>query len=117
MQDIQSVFTRLEESKKKLKDIRSAYKEALENVQSFVELTEELKTLREKKKQIETTVKQDFSGEFTKMEDLKIDIASDQELLNDIASTQLMQGQSVAVTDKYQNNYEPILKISFKKVN
>ncbi|PIT86098.1 MAG: hypothetical protein COU33_04945 [Candidatus Magasanikbacteria bacterium CG10_big_fil_rev_8_21_14_0_10_43_6] len=117
MQDLQTIFTRLEESKKELKDIRSAYKEALAGVQSYVELVDEMKVMREKKKQIEATVKQDFAGEFTKMEDLKIDIASDQELISDIAMSQIMKGDTVEVTDKYENDYEPVIKVSFKKVN
>lgn len=116
MQDLQSIFNRLEESKKQLKDIRRSYKEALENVQSYVELGEELKVLREKKKQIETTVRQEFSGEFMKMEDLKIDIASDMELISDIAMSQIMKGDTVEITDKYENDYEPVIKVTFKKV-
>ena len=116
MQDLQSIFNRLEESKKELRDIRSAYKEALAGVPSYVELMEELRVMREKKKQIELTVRQEFSNEFTRMEDLKIDIASDQELISDIAMTQLMKGNTVEVTDKYENDYEPVIKVSFKKV-
>ncbi len=117
MQNIQEVFARIQKNKKQLKDLKSAYSDALKNVQEYVELLEKLKTLREKKKQIENTVSQDFSNEFRQIEDIKIDIESDQEMLNDIALTQVMQGQTVAVTDEYEQNYEPVFSVKFKKAN
>lgn len=115
MQDIQSVFGRIQENKKKLKDLKSAYKDALSSSQQYVELTEELKTMREKKKAIEADVRGGFAKEFTEMEDLKIDIASDKELLTDIAVTQMMQGKTVEVTDEYENEYMPVFSVNFKK--
>ncbi len=117
MQNIQEVFARIQKNKKQLKDLKSAYSDALKNVQEYVEVLEKLKTLREKKKQIENTVRQDFATEFQQIEDIKIDIESDQEMLNDIALTQVMKGETVAVTDEYEQNYEPIFLVKFKKAN
>ncbi len=117
MQNIQEVFLRIQENKKKLKDLKSSYKEALESAVGYKDVVDQLKTLREKKKQIETMVKQDFSNEFTQMEDLQIDIQSDQEVLSDIALSQVMQGQTVSVKDEYENDYEPIFAVKFKKTN
>ena len=53
MQDIQGVFARIQENKKKLKDLKDAYSQALKNSQSYVEIVDEAKLLREKKKQVE----------------------------------------------------------------
>ncbi len=116
MQDLQEIFIRMEENKKKLKDIRSAYKDALKNVQEYVQVDDEMKTLRERKKSIETVVKEQFSSEFTKMEDIAIDIQSDQEMMNDIALTQVMKGETVAVKGQNEEEYEPIFNVKFKKV-
>lgn len=116
MQDIQSVFNRIQENKKKMKDLKDAYKDALSTSQQYKEVTEELKLMKEKKKDIEATIRGQFANEFMQIEDLKIDIASDQELLSDIAMTQIMKGETVAVTDNYENEYEPIFKVNFKKV-
>lgn len=115
MQDIQAIFTRVQENKKKMKDLRTAYKDALSGTQQYVDLTDEIKTLREKKKQVENTIKEQFAAEFTQLEDLKIDIQSDMELMSDIAMTQIMNGQQVSLTDEYDNEYEPIFKVNFKK--
>ena len=116
MQDLQAVFNRIQENKKKMKDLKDAYKDALSTSQQYKEVTEELKLFKEKKKEIEAAIRGQFANEFRQIEDLKIDIASDQELLSDIAMTQVMQGQTVAVTDQYENEYEPIFKVNFKKV-
>jgi len=117
MQDIQAIFIRIEEAKKKLKDLKSVYKDALSASQEYEEIKEQLKTFREKKKSIETAVKEQFSAEIIQMEDLKIDIASDQELLSDVAMTKFMKGETVEVSDKHENQYEPIFKVTFKKVS
>ncbi len=117
MQNIQEVFIRIQENKKKLKDLKSTYKEALESATGYKDVVEQLKTLREKKKQIEISVKADFSGEFTQMEDLQIDIQSDQEMLSDIALTSVMKGETVSVKDQYEQEFEPTFAVKFKKVN
>lgn len=117
MQDIQELFVRIQEAKKAQKEIRNMYKDGLDNTPGYKELQEELKLLREKKKSIETTVRESMSSEWTKLEDLKIDIESDQELLTDIAMTKLMKGETVTVTDQYENEYEPAFKVTFKKAS
>ncbi len=116
MQSVQEIFARLQENKKKQKDLRAAYKDALETSLEYQEVTEKLTTLREKKKQIEQTVKENFANELTKLDDLKIDMASDTEVLTDMAMTQLMKGETVEVKDEYENTYQPVFKVNFKKV-
>jgi len=116
MQDLQEVFNRIQKNKEKLKDLKGAFTEALKSSESYVEAAEAVKVVKEKQKRIEKELKQHFSGEFTQMEDLKIDIASDQEVLNDIAITMVMKGEGVSIVDKYENEYEPLFKINFKKV-
>ena len=115
MQDIQEIWGRIQQIKKQQKDLRGAYKDALKASQEYVELTEKLTTMRARKKQIEATVKGDFASDFTKLDDLKIDLESDMEILSDIAMTKLMKGETVEVKDEYDNVYEPIFSVKFKK--
>ena len=117
MQDIQEIFNKIEESKKDMKELKSSYKEALEGVQEYQEVQEQMKTLREKRKRIEQAIKEQFSSEITKIEDLKIDIESDMEMLSDIALAKISKGESIGITDKYSNEYEPVFKVKFKKVS
>ncbi|MFA6486436.1 MAG: hypothetical protein WCT40_03655 [Candidatus Magasanikbacteria bacterium] len=115
MQDIQEIFNHIQEVKKKTKEIRSAYKDALASSQDYLDLCDKLKTLRERKKQIEASTKQDFAGEFTKLDDYKIDLESDMTMLSDAAMTKLMKGETVEVKDEYDNVYEPVFTVKFKK--
>lgn len=115
MQDIQEIFNRIQEVKKKQKDIRTAYKDALATSGEYKEIAEKMKTLRERKKQIEASVKADFSGELTKLEDYAIDLESDNTMLSDAALSKLMKGETVEVKDEYDNAYEPVFSVKFKK--
>ncbi|MBU2542491.1 hypothetical protein KJ785_02955 [Patescibacteria group bacterium] len=116
MQDIQEIFNRIQDAKKKQKDIRTAYKDALASSLEYQELTEKMKIMREKKKEIEQTTKEQFSSEFIKLDDLKIDIESDQEMLNDMALNKVMKGESIQIKDEYDNEYEPLFSVKFRKM-
>lgn len=117
MQDLQQVFARLQEAKKRQREIRSMYKDALDGTPGYKELVEDLKLKRDKKKEVETAIKEQFSKEMIELDDLKVDIESDNQLLSDIALTQFVKGETVEVTDEYENQYEPIFKVSFKKTS
>jgi hypothetical protein len=117
MQNIQEVFIRIQENKKKLKDLKSTYKDALDTAPGYKEVVDQLKVLREKKKHIENAVKENFSSEFTKIDDITIDIQSDQEMMSDIALTTVMKGETVSVKDQYEQEFEPTFAVKFKKVN
>lgn len=115
MTDLQEIFSRIQATKKQQKDIKTAYRDALNASEEYKLLIEKMKELRAKKKQIETSVKQDFSSEFSKLDDLKVDIESDNTILTDAAITKLMKGETVEVIDEYNNNYEPVFSVKFKK--
>ena len=112
---IQEIFTRIQKAKKKQKDLRSVYADALKSSLEYQEIAEKLKTFREKKKQIELATKEQFKHELTALEDIKIDIASDMEMLTDLAMNQLMKGESIEIKDEYENTFAPVFKVTFKK--
>lgn len=115
MADIQEIFNRIQETKKKQKDIKSAYRDALAASSEYKAIIDKMTELRARKKQIENSIKQDFSGEFQKLDDFKIDLESDNTMLSDAAFSKLVKGETVAVTDEYNNNYEPLFIVKFKK--
>lgn len=115
MVEIQEIFNRIQATKKKQKDIKNLYREALKNSQEYQELSEKLKSWREKKKQLEAGVKSQFTSEFTQLDAYEADIAADMQLLTDAAVTQMMKGERVEVQDEYNNVYDPIFIVKFKK--
>ncbi len=115
--NIQDIFIKIKEKKAQLKDLRKMCKDLLESSQQYQEVTEEMKTLREKKKQIVSTIQQQCTSELIKIDELSGDIASDEEMLTDIAMNQYVQGQSIELKDEYDNTYEPVFVVKFKKSN
>lgn len=117
MQNIQEIFIKTRELKKEQKDLKEMYKDALAQADGYEEIVEKLKELREKKKQIETRIQGEMGKAWEKLEDIKLEMETDKEMMSDIAMTTLMKGETVAVKDEYENSYEPIWKVNFKKVN
>lgn len=117
MQNIQEVFNKIREMKKEQKNLRDMYKDALVQADKYDEITEEIKVLREKKKEIEARIQGQLGRSWEKLEDLKIEVDAQKEMMNDIAISTLMKGETVAVKDEFENAYEPIWKVNFKKNN
>ena len=117
MQNIQEVFNRIQETKKEQKHIRTIYKDLLESSTEYRDLLEKLQAMKERKKQIETEARMDLGKDADRIEVLKRDIKNDQEMLSDIALSTLMQGETVKIVDRDNNEYEPLFKVSFKKTN
>ena len=117
MQNIQEVFNKIREMKKEQKDLRDMYKDALVQADKYEEIVEEIKVLREKKKEIETRIQGQLGRSYEKLEDLKLETETYKEMLSDVAISTLMNGETVAVKDEFNNAYEPIWKVNFKKTN
>lgn len=115
--DIQEVFNKIREMKKEQKNLREMYKDALVQADKYEEITEEIKVLREKKKEIEARVQSQLGRSYEKLEDLKVEVDSQKEMLNDIAISTLMKGETVVAKDEFDNVYEPVWKVNFKKTN
>ncbi|OGH64565.1 MAG: hypothetical protein A2821_01080 [Candidatus Magasanikbacteria bacterium RIFCSPHIGHO2_01_FULL_41_23] len=116
MQNLQEIFSRIQKAKAKQKEIKEVYKDALAGTPEYQELGDKIKTVRERKKQIEQTIREQFSHELTQLEDLQVDIESDNELMSDVALTQLIKGEAIEIKDQYENQYEPVFNVKFRKM-
>lgn len=116
MQDIQQIFNQIREIKKEQKDIRGEFKDMLVHADDYEEIVDKAKELREKKKQIESIVQTKMGKRWDRMEDLKIEKEKLDEMISDIAISSVAEGKPIAITDEYENEYEPIYKVVFKKV-
>lgn len=116
MTRLQEVFDRLQGIKKEQRELRAAYREALEQTPAHKEAKEEIRQLREKKKRIEDSTRADFSKEFSRIDRIKVEIEGEQELLSDLALNKLAKGETVELTDQYDNQYEPVFSVKFKKI-
>ncbi|MDQ1283882.1 MAG: hypothetical protein QG620_230 [Patescibacteria group bacterium] len=116
MRDIQEVYNELLENKKEQKEIRGEYKDALLSANEYEETADKIKELREKKKQIETLTQSRLGARWDELEKLKAKTEELNQMLTDIAMSNLAEGKTVSVKDQYDNDYEPVYKITFRKV-
>jgi septal ring factor EnvC (AmiA/AmiB activator) len=116
MKDIQEIFNQIKDIKKEQKDIRSEYKDMLAQADDYEVIIDKATELREKKKQIESIVQQKMGLRWQRMEDLKIEKEKLDEMISDIAISSVAEGKPISITDEYQNEYEPVYKVVFKKI-
>ena len=110
MKDIQEVFDEIQKLKKEKREISREYKYLLDNDGNYQKITEEAKKLRDQKKKIEEVNKS------PRLDELKNEIDALNEMASDIAITQLMEGKSIQIKDEYEIEYEPVYKVTFKKI-
>lgn len=116
MSKLNEIYTRIQENKKKQKEIRKMLKDELAHNARYQEISEETKTLREEKKGIEQQVRSGNS-DFEELEDLKIELETDQELIADVALNMYMKEETVEIVDEYDQTWHPVFKVQFKKSN
>lgn len=116
MRDIQEVYNQLQENKKEQKSIRKDYKDTLANANEYEETVAKVKELREKKKQIETMTQNRMGSRWDEYEKLKAKAEELAQMVTDIAMSTLMEGKTVSIKDEFDNPYEPVYKITFRKV-
>jgi len=112
MPSLQDVFNRVQETKKKQRELKRDYRETLENSEQYQEILNQLDQFKIKKK----TIIENLKKEFPQLERLKKDIESDTEMLGDLALNSLIKGEMIEIKDEYNNQYEPVLKVRFKKI-
>ena len=111
----QEIFNRIQKTKKEQKEIKSMFKDALDNSKSYQEAVEDLRNARDKKKKIEDEIKMDFSSELDKLDTIKVDLENDNMLLSDATLVKLTKGEPIEIIDEYEQKYEPVFSVKFKK--
>lgn len=114
-QDVQSLFRHIQEMQRERRSIRKEYQDVLGQETEYQAIIEEIKRLRERKQQIETKARESMGRRFQEFEDLGEEISSEQEMMSDVAMTTLMDGKSIEVVDEFDNKYDPIFSVKFKK--
>jgi hypothetical protein len=115
MNDIQEIFNRMQETKRKAREVKKMYRDALDNSREYQEILEKLETLKERKKSIEAELKEDSMNDFKQLDAYKMHVKADMEMLSDLALNKLMEGETVEVVDGDNQKYEPLFSVKFKK--
>lgn len=117
MPNVQEVFNRIKDTKRKAKEIKRMYKDSLEASFEYREVLEKLEAIKARKKQLELQIQEESAGEFAKLDAYKMHIKTDNELLSDLALNSLVAGEAVEVKDENEEAYEPVFTVRFKKAH
>lgn len=115
MKDVQEVFNQQQAIKKEMKEIRKEYKDVLAQDAEYQALLEKITELKEVKKQHELSAQRDMGSRWERFEDFKGELKALKEMISDISLSTLMEGETVEVRDEYDNLYEPMYNVNFKK--
>lgn len=117
MQDIQSLFLKVQEINAEMRSLRKEYKDTLAHDSEYQRISEEAKSAREQKKRVETHAKEQMGKRYERLEELQGELADLKQMMSDIAMTTLIKGKPVEVSDENDILYEPQFSVTFKKTN
>jgi len=115
MKDIQEIFNELQGLKKQTKEARKDYRNILTQDPEYQSILDDMEEFKINKKAIEIEAQSSLGSTWDKLEENKQKIKDLEQIITDVAMTDLMNGKTVEVRDEWDNLFEPIYKINFKK--
>jgi hypothetical protein len=112
---LQMIFDAISEKQIERRQYEENYKTALKNHDAYQNLITDLDEMKKKKIAIEEQVKNTLGNVIDKLEDVKATIKGSKKMLTDQALSMLMDSQTIEVTDKHGNRYEPRWSVKFVK--
>lgn len=93
------------------------YKNALSNADEYDNILQKIAEWKEKKVAIENRIKNQLGKAWEKFEDLDSDEKAQLSMMTDVAMTNLTDGKTVEIKDAFDNIYEPVWSVKFKKTS
>jgi ribosomal protein L17 len=115
MQDLKSVYDKLQMKKKERRELTKMFQDELKHDTSYQEILAQIKTLREKKKSIETQAKANALHDARQLDALAEDIKGSTELLTDVVIAKFLNRETVEITDAEENRLVPVFSVRFRK--
>lgn len=121
---LQNVFDRIQETKGKIRTVKSMYKDELKSNFEYGKILEQAKELRNRKKQIEKVAREGMAKAFEELQELEAGIKTDKDLLVEVALNDYTSGVTVKVTKQVTDRKGkvedktlfPKFSVSFKNV-
>lgn len=114
MQNLNEIHRRLEELKRRRRELNRIFKDELSQNEEYQEIVEKMKAMRERKKSIENQTKAACFAEADELDRIKEQIAGEKEMLTDVALNMYVEGQTVEIVDE-DTRYVPEFTVKFKK--
>lgn len=113
--NLQQLYNEIQTRKDERKMIKASIKDHYDNSPEWQKIKEELDEVKQKKKTYDLSVKEAYAKDFERIMELGDEIKADEELLSDLCFQSLMRNEKVEIKDEKGNDYEPVIKIVFKK--
>lgn len=110
---LNEVHSRIQEKKRKRKDLGDMTKDQLSVHPRYNEILDEMARLREEKKAIEKQLR--GPADIQELEAIKSDIRSDLEMLADIALNMYIANETVEIVDDMNARWVPVFAVRFKR--
>jgi len=110
------IFQEIKKLKSQKKIITDMYRDALNNDIKYPSAIKELERARNNVKLIKSRIMEEMKGDFDRVDDYKEKIKKEQTKLSDAVLYSLINDQDVNFKDDYDNEMEPIVKVTYKKV-
>jgi hypothetical protein len=114
MQNLQDIHRRLEELKRRRRELNRMFRDELAQNEQYQKIVEDLKVLREKKKSIENAAKAACFAEADELDRIKEQVASEREIMSDVALNLYVEGKTVEIVEE-DARYVPQFSVKFKK--
>lgn len=112
----QQLYDEIQVRKHERKVIKASLKDAYDNDPKWIKLKETLDEIKAKKRAYDIDMRSAYGKDYDEVDRLGQEIKADEELLSDIAFQELMKNEKVEIKDEKGNNYEPVIKVVFKKM-
>lgn len=115
MPAVQDIFFKIQDAKKRKREIRTLYRDALKHSSAYSGILDQIAQLQEKKRAIEEKVKSEFSKELDMLDQISHELKDEHERMADLVLAGLLKGEIIKVHDMKNYVYDPVVKVTFKK--
>ncbi len=114
--NLQGLYNDIVVKKDERKMIKASIKDHYDNSPEWKVIKEQLDEIKEKKKVYDQSVRGAYAKDFERIMELGDEIKADEELLSDLCFQELMKNNKVEIKDEKGNDYEPVIKVVFKRM-
>ncbi len=114
--NLQQLYNDIQVRKAERKMIKASIKDHYDNSLEWKDIKEALDEVKEKKKAYDNSVREAYAKDFERIMELNDEIKADEDLLSDLSFQKLMKNEKVEIIDEKGNEYEPVIKVVFKKM-
>lgn len=117
MKQLQLIYDEVIEKSEEVRSFNREVKRELDGNVEYRSLGDDIRDIKEKRALIRLSVLEKFGIQTERIGEVISQIKDEKQKMTDVAMTNLMKGLTVLVKDKYEDEYEPVWSVKFKKIS